>query len=357
MQRSRFIAATASLGGLALAGSPATADDKIANVRVIFFGVASNIPVWCGIAKGFFAREHLNVTTSVTPGSVYMMQHLSSGDFDIAHTAIDNCVAYDEGQGEVSLPQPADFVTIMGGDSGLLSVWARPEINGWPDLRGRTLAVDAVTTGFSFVLQRMLKQNGVHESEYQLAPAGGTPKRYKALAESGKFAAAVLTPPFDLLAEAHGLKKLGSANEALGHYQAYAGVARRDWVTKNQDAVVRYIRAYVASLHWLYDSKNKDEAAALLVSNAHVPAGLAPRVFAEITGSGGMDPNAKLDTEGLRTVLSLRTEYGKPHKLLTDPGKYVDNTAYAQATYEPSLKPTMSGEIDTNTSVLTQRPR
>ena len=357
MQRSRFIAGTASLGGFALSGLPVSAENTPTNVRVIFFGVASNLPVWCGISKGFFAREKLDVTTTVTPGSVYMMQHLAAGDFDIAHTAIDNCVAYDEGQGEVALPQPAEFVTVMGGDSGLLSVWARPEINGWSDLRGKTLAVDAVTTGFSFVLQRMLKLGGVQGSEYQLAPAGGTPKRYKALAESDKFAAAVLTPPFDLLAQAHGLKKLGSANDALGHYQAYAGVARKDWVGQNRDTVVRYIRGYVAALHWLYDSENKDEAAALLVSNAHVPENLAPRVLTEITGPGGMDRNAAIDSEGLRTVLSLRTEYGKPHKLLTDADKYVDKSAYAEATFAPSLKPTVNGEIDSNVLVRSQRPR
>lgn len=357
MQRSRFIAGTAGLGGLALSGLSAAAQAPSANVRVIFFGVASNLPVWCGIAKGFFAREQLNVTTTVTPGSVFMMQHLASGDFDIAHTAIDNCVAYDEGQGEVSLPEPTRFVTIMGGDSGLLSVWARPEIDGWSDLRGKTLAVDAVTTGFSFVLQRMLDQNGVKESEYQLAAAGGTPKRYQALAETDKFAAAVLTPPFDLLAQAHGLKKLGSANDALGHYQAYAGIARSEWVAKNRDVAVRYIRAYLASLEWLYDSKNKSEAVAQLVANAHVPQNLAPQVFAEITGPGGLDRAAAIDTEGLRTVLSLRTEYGKPHKLLTDPDKYIDKAAYAQATHKLSLKPTMSGEVDTNDSVLSQKPR
>ncbi len=332
MLRSAFIASGTGLGTLALAGRTlALAPAVPARVRVIFFGVAGNLPVWAGIAKGFFAREDLTVTTKVTPGSVYMMKHLNAGDFDIAHTSIDNCVAYDEGQRAVALAPPGDFVTVMGGDSGLLTVWARPEISSWADLRGKTLAVDAVTTGFAFVLQRMAEMNGVHPSEYRLEPAGGTPKRYKALVESGKFAAAVLTPPFDLLAQAHGLKKLGSANEALGHYQAYAGVTRRAWATQNRDVLVRYIRAYVATIGWLYDPANKSEAAALLVENAHVPPALAPQVFAEITGPGGTDPNAKIDIEGLRTVLSLRSEFGEPRKVLTDPQKYIDDTAYALA--------------------------
>lgn len=356
MLRSRFIGAAAGLGALALPGrSRAAAQAPPATIRVIFFGVASNLPVWCGIAKGFFERENLTVTTAVTPASVYMMQHLSSGDFDLAHTAIDNCVAYDEGQGAVPLPQPADFVTVMGGDSGQLTVWAQPEISAWSDLRGKKLAVDAVTTGFAFVLRRMLQLNGVHETEYELVPAGGTPKRYAALAGSHEFAAAVLTPPFDLEAKAHGLKKLGSANDVLGHYQAYAGIVRREWMTQNRSALERYIRAYVAALHWIYVPANKDEAVAQLVTNAHVPAELAPLAYAEIVNpNGGLDPNAAIDMDGLRTVLSLRTQYGQPHKLLTDPAKYLDESVYRQATAQ-ALKPTISSDFEGSQSVRLPR--
>jgi ABC-type nitrate/sulfonate/bicarbonate transport system substrate-binding protein len=329
MRRSRFIASGTGFSTVALAGRmPAFAQASPAQVRVIFFGVAGNLPVWAGISKGFFAHENLSVTAKVTPGSVYMMQHLNAGDFDIAHTAIDNCVAYNEGQGEVPLTPPGDFVAVMGGDSGLLSAWARPEISKWTDLIGKTLAVDAITTGFAFVLERMLLLNAVGDKEYKLAPAGGTPKRYKALLDSDKYAAAILTPPFDLLAQENGLKKLGTASEWIGHYQAYAGVASRAWATQNRDVLVRYIRAYVAAIQWIYDPANKADAAALLVQNAHVTANLAPQVLAEITGPGGIDPKAKIDAEGLRNVLSLRSEFGRPQKKLTDPRKYVDETAY-----------------------------
>jgi ABC-type nitrate/sulfonate/bicarbonate transport system substrate-binding protein len=329
MRRSQFISSSAGLGALALGGrSSVSAQSTPAQVRVIFFGVAGNLPVWVGVAKGFFARENLTVTTKVTPGSVYMMEHLNAGDFDIAHTSIDNCVAYDEAEGEVSLVPRGDFVAVMGGDTGLLSVWARPEIKIWTDLIGKTLAVDAVTTGFAFVLQDMLMLNAVGEKEYTLAPAGGTPKRYQALVESDKYAAAVLTPPFDLLAESHGLKKLGNANEWIAHYQAYAGVTRRSWARENRDVLVRYIRAYVAATKWIYDPANKAEATALLVQNAHVPAEIAPQAFAEISGPGGIAPDAKIDIAGLREVLDLRSLFGRTKKKLTDPMKYVDETAY-----------------------------
>ena len=38
-----------------------------------------------------------------------------------------------------------------------------------------------------------------------------------------------------------------------------------------------------------------------------------------------------MDVEGVRTVLALRSEYGRPQKTLTDPMKYIDLTYYKRA--------------------------
>jgi ABC-type nitrate/sulfonate/bicarbonate transport system substrate-binding protein len=323
----------ASAGALALSlPTPLLAQPAPTPLRVILFGVASNLPVWTGISKGFFARQRLDVTTTVTPSSIYMFQHLSGGDFDIAVTAFDNVVAYNEGQGAAPLPNPADFVAFMGGDSGLLSLWSRPEIKTYADFKGKTLAVDALTTGYAFVLRRMLALHGIGDGDYELGAAGGTPRRYQALVSGDKYAGAILTAPFDFEAEAKGLNKLGTAIEVLGHYQAYTGVARRSWIDANSDALVRYIRGYLDALRWLYDPANRAETQALLQSNAKVPADLAPRVYAEVVNrNGGLVPDGAIDLEGARVVLSLRSEYGRPKKTLTDPNKYIDETYYRRA--------------------------
>ena len=46
--------------------------------------------------------------------------------------------------------------------------------------------------------------------------------------------------------------------------------------------------------------------------------------------NGGFDPKAALDIKGIETVLSLRSEYGRPAKNLGDPRKY-DDLSYYQA--------------------------
>ena len=39
----------------------------------------------------------------------------------------------------------------------------------------------------------------------------------------------------------------------------------------------------------------------------------------------------KIDREGVRTVLQLRSKYAQPRKDLSDPGRYVDETYLASA--------------------------
>ena len=77
-----------------------------APLEVIVFPGGFNWPLWVGQEKGFFAGNGLEVKITPTPNSVFQMQNLAAGKFDIAFSAIDNVVAYDEGQGEAPLAEP-----------------------------------------------------------------------------------------------------------------------------------------------------------------------------------------------------------------------------------------------------------
>lgn len=298
---------------------------------MIYFPAADVLPLWVGIEKGFFAQHGVTLALTPTPGSVYQFQHLSAGDFDIAITAIDNAIAYDEGQGQAQLQNPADFVAFLGGDNALLRLYARPEIRSYADLKGKTLAVDALTTGFAFVLRKMLAANGLEEGDYTLAPAGGTLERYNQLTSTSTYAATLLTPPFDLQARSQGFKNLGEAIGVLGHYQGIVSVASTEWLTKHPEATVGYIRGALGALQWLYQPENQGEAVAILAEKMQIPLVVAARLFPVVVGSGGLDPSGAVDLEGVRTVLALRSTYGKPQKTLSDPLKYYDDRYFRRA--------------------------
>ena len=323
-------------GVLALAAGvlaqPATPSPPATTLRLISFPGGSNWPIWVAQDKGFLAREGLALEITPTPGSVFQMTNLIAGKFDIALTAIDNLVAYDEGQGEVPVPGTPDLFAFMGGNNSFLSLYVLPEIRSYGDLRGKELAVDAVSTGFAFVLQDMLAANGLKDGDYKLVPAGGTLQRWEAL-QKKQHAATLLNTPFDLLASAAGFKSLGRAIDLLHHYEGGVGAARRSWAQSHQNEVVGFIRAYVAAVGWLHDRANKTEAIAILRKRL---AQMSPETAAQtydvfFAASGGMHPKAALDAEGVRTVLKLRSKYGRPQKELTDPAKYYDLSYYERA--------------------------
>ena len=109
-------------------------------LNVVAFAGASNLALWAGQKHGVFARHGLEIALSLTPNSKAMASDLYAGRFDLALTAVDNIVAYDEGQGEVELPGPADFVAWLGVDDGMLNVMAAPDVADIAALRGRHVA-------------------------------------------------------------------------------------------------------------------------------------------------------------------------------------------------------------------------
>src|SRR6266699_3300012 len=126
---------------VACASAP-PAQPKLVNLIVSPGGF--NWPVWVAQEKGLFAKNGLEVKITPTPSSVFQLTNLIDGKVDIAMTAIDNLIAYREGQGEVPKPGP-DLFAFMGGDNGFLRLVTVPEVKSFGDLRGKTLSVDALT--------------------------------------------------------------------------------------------------------------------------------------------------------------------------------------------------------------------
>jgi len=325
MAATRLLAAIA----IATASFAACAAEKL---EVIVFPGGFNWPIWAAEAQGYFAREGLDVHVTPTPTSMFQMQGLADGKFDIAFSTVDNVVGYQEGQGEAPLSKAPDFFVFMGGQGGAVRLVVQPGIKSIQDLKGKSLAVDAATTGYAFVLRKLLQQGGLAEGDYSFDKLGSTSQRAEALMQD-KTAGTILTSPLEILPESKGYKRLANAVDVIGPYQAVSGVASRSWAKAHADTLVKFIRAYVEGLDWLSEPKNKPEAVALY--RKHIPA--ASEVAASkawdalVPGPEGFQKKAKLDMAGVATVLKLRSEFGRPQKQLDDPSKYVDESYYRRA--------------------------
>jgi len=295
-------------------------------LNVVVFPGGFNLPLWAAEQQGFFERNAIRVVLTPTPSSTFQMQGLAEGRFDIAMTAIDNVVAYQEGQGEAAIPQHPDLFAFMGADHGFLSLVGGHGVRAVAELKGRKLSVDAMTTGYAFVLRELLAKHGIAESEVTFERAGGALGRFEALLE-GAHAGTMLVTPFDLLAMNKGHVQLARAADALGAYQGVVAAARRSWARQNEASVVGYVRGWRAGVRFLYEPANREAAEALLVAN--VPA-MTPQLARQslqvlLDDRRGFFREPAVDMDGLATVLALRSKYGEPRKLLSDPAKYVDH--------------------------------
>jgi ABC-type nitrate/sulfonate/bicarbonate transport system substrate-binding protein len=322
--------AVALLLAASLPAAPARAQAP-ANVTVNVFQGGFNWPCFVGQKKGFFERNGIIVTLQATPNSVAQMTGLAEGKFDIAVTAFDNIVAYIEGQGEAPIGAQPEFMAFMGSDNGFLSLVAAPEVKKFADLRGKTLSVDARTTGYAFVLFDILRRNGLAESNYKIEKVGGTVMRWDALRE-GKQSGTLLSAPFNLIASEQRFNELARAIKVIGPYQGNVAATRRSWARDNSTKVIAFIRGYSQAIDWLYDRANREEAISILLNNVKMSPEIADRTYDELLDpKEGFFRKARVSTEGMRTVLALRSRYADPRKKLTDPSKYYDPSYYNAA--------------------------
>lgn len=307
--------------------SISTSDLPVVTVNV--FPGGFNWGVYVGQDKGFFAEHGIRIDVQGTPNSVTQMTDFSQKKFDIAMTAIDNIVAYVEGQGEAPIGPQSEFVAVIGSDSGFLSLVAAPSMHQIEDLAGRTLSVDAMTTGYAFVLYEIMRRRGLDKDkgDYEIARAGGMVQRWKALRE-GKHAATLLSAPYNLIAKNSGFVELAKATDIIGPYQGNVAAVRRSWAAQNRDKVSSYIRAYRQSIAWLYDQKSRNEAIAILRRHLpQMPQEIAEASYRELLDPiGGFFRDCQIDPIGLTCVLELRSRYASPPRRLDDAAKYCDPT-------------------------------
>jgi ABC-type nitrate/sulfonate/bicarbonate transport system substrate-binding protein len=301
-------------------------------LTVNVFPAGFNWPLWVAQDKGLFARNGVAVKIVDTSNSVQQMTGLIGGHFEIAMTAIDNVIAYMEGQGEAPMPVTPDIVAVMGSSNGFLSLIVTPKVKSFEDLRRQTLSVDAMRTGYAFTLRTMLGKAGLDERDYTLVKVGGMKERYQALIDKQQ-AGTLLVPPYTLAAADRGFHELGTAVGMLGHYQGGVAAVRREWAAANRDALVGFIRSNIAALGWLYDPANKAEA--MQIFRKYLPTATAAvtekSYGALLNPVTGFPKAAEIDVAGVNTVMKIRSQYAEPHKPLTDASRYYDLSYYHAA--------------------------
>lgn len=302
----------------ALAQAPAT-------IRVNVFPGMPNLAIYAAQSKGLFEKRALALDLRFTPSSQAQRDGLAQGLFDIAHAGVDNAVAMIE-------VAKADVAIVMGGDNGFNALYVQPEVRSFAEFRGKTVVVDAPNTAYGLVLYKILQLNGVPKADYKVLPAGAMATRMEAMRKSKDNVGVMLYPPITVLAEREGFKRLVTAVDAIGPYQATGAFVMRPWAQANGDVLVRYIQAYVEGLRWALAPQNKAEVVALIAERLKLAPDVAQLSYEDALGLKGYAPDARFDIGGFSNTLKIRAEMegqwgGKP----PPPEKFLDLSYYERA--------------------------
>ena len=297
-------------------------------LSVVAFIGPETLPLHVAVEHGYYGREGLDVHYEAATGSIDQMVRLIEGESDMVMTAIDNVIAYDVGQGGVKLDQPSDLVAFLGCASEPRPLIAMPEITTLADLRGRRIAVDALNTGFSFLLRQVLGDAGLGMDEYELVPVGAPPARWQSM-QAGDCAAALLSKAFAAIAAAAGCVELRAEPDPWVNYQGGVFAARRSWIADHVDDVAGFIRATLAATGWVLDPANRTHLPDLLID--HLPhMTRTAAVDAADNLPGLLTRDLPINMAGLNSVIALRQKYGTPPAILDSAETYLDLSIYRE---------------------------
>jgi ABC-type nitrate/sulfonate/bicarbonate transport system substrate-binding protein len=291
------VAPPAPTGGAA--SSPAPARISYSQITM----TALSWPFIIAGPAGFYARQGLEVDTSVAGTTATTAQALVAGAADVAQLNVVQHIA--------AVQKGADLALVAGNAAvPIYSLSAAPEVASYADLRGKSLAVAGVSDPLNYVLKQMLAANGLGPSDYDLVPVGGTPDRLAAV-QKGAVAATLLTQPDDFRAEGLGLRRLGLSTDYVDALQYTASSVRRDWARQNHDVLVRFLRAYVEASRWFYDPANRAEAVRILVEESRADPAFAERTYdLYVTTRKTLAPDGGVNLDGLRVLAENWQEFG-----------------------------------------------
>jgi len=234
--------ATSSTGAAAAAAPTAAAAARLKIRAAWGTDTASELPLQVGIEAGLFAEQGLEVSAErIAGGSSKVMQVMLAGELDVAQIGGGPVVdAHLAGADPVYV---ASHIPWM-----VMQVHAVPGVDRLEDLRGKAVAVTRAGTASDFAARYALAQAGLQpEVDVGIVQSGGNTETL-AVMQSGQAAAGLVSPPVDVAARRLGFREIADLPSLGLQFPSDGLVVRREFLAANQEAVQRFLRAYVAAI-------------------------------------------------------------------------------------------------------------
>ena len=189
---------------------------------------------------------------------------------------------------------------------------ARPAIKTVADLKGKKIGISFPGDTPQLVLKRFLRQQGI-DADREVSYVSGqfSPTALRSLL-GGTLDAAVLAPPFNVLAQDKGLTMLTFLGQSVPDATTSNGIVTTDQKIKSHaDEVKRMVRACLRSL---YAFRQKNAVAIEFLSRQfEISRTTAARVYP--TALEILTPAGEISEEKVRNILDMMQETGKKEPL------------------------------------------
>jgi len=289
------------------------------------------LPYFIAQKKGFHAKEGVAVDLVSIGRSDIQLQALVAGELHIATINADNVIIWNE--------RTNGNLKVAAGSSNAAPyvLIGAKNIKRIEELKGQRIGVNSLSGGATSILVSYLRSKGLlHPRDYSMSViAGGTPARLSAL-ESGSVAGAVLVLPFSDIAVDKGFSKLGDTTELISNYQFNNVNINPVWAEKNRTSVVKFIKAHIQALRWIYD--NPADAADFLTKEFGLQAPYARRGIDYYTKNKVYPYSGDVTLAGLKVNIEVQVQDGIIKGAVPAPEKYIDLSYLRQAQKELGIQ-------------------
>ena len=241
------------------------ADARLIRVAVPALSI-SQIAFYAAKEKGYYFEEGLEVELVVMSARVSNLA-LIAGNIDFSGAGTSGLVAAIQGA-----PTQLIFTSFS---RPMHWLYSRPDIRQLKELKGRKVAVDGFGGAVEYLLQDLLKRNGL-DRDITVLGLGVASIRYAALA-SGSVDASMLTFPYNVVAEEGGFHELVSYPKEDIIQLSGNIMTRRDFLQINSDVAEKFVRSTIKGL--LYVRNNRSGTIPIIARSLKVKESLAAKTY------------------------------------------------------------------------------
>jgi NitT/TauT family transport system substrate-binding protein len=138
------------------------------------------------------------------------------------------------------------------------------------DVKGKRVATNAIGSEADSTMRAMLRKHGIKDSDFTTVEANFA--NQPAMLEEGKVDMIELLPQFasELMATGK-YRVLFTGTEVHGVSEAVFWCMRADFIAAHHPALIDFFADYMRAVRWFLDSRNRNEALAILVAVTHKP--------------------------------------------------------------------------------------